>query len=444
MSCAKASSPVSGEERAAIQNEFDRKNDPLNIKNRVFFRVIGLPFYRRLVLPFALFLFVVLQADAIINWVALRDQLAAASPWHVATLFTTLFTLWGVIAGGSLRPVWRQPAIAFLVRQPLSRWQWVRYLLPPLSIAFVPVFGIWWLAPHYLDAPIHYVAFVGLAWTTILGASFRGVAAAKWVATGIVATAVLILGYAYQPIVAFLAAIASVALLPLSVSEIRDQIARTDQVGDGNLASISPIIAIIRRDALCLWRVERKSLFRMIQLAIVVALLMLALRINGEVVGRETFELACGLLSLALLPTYDILTRLKSQLGLELMRRRWPLSHRQRAVALLGLSLGLAAPSLVALCLIGHSMGAMYIAHFILYAAVSLVVLSALFSQALLSTAVTLGWSLWALLIHTILALVLPPWTYVVLATFLVSMGSLFIVKGLREFTQLSEIRIHE
>jgi len=295
--------------------------------------VIGLPFYRRLVLPFALFLFVVLQADAIINWVALRDQLAAASPWHVATLFTTLFTLWGVIAGGSLRPVWRQPAIAFLVRQPLSRWQWVRYLLPPLSIAFVPVFGIWWLAPHYSDAPIHYVAFVGLAWTTILGASFRGVAAAKWVATGIVATAVLILGYAYQPAVAFLAAIASVALLPLSVSEIRNQIARTDQVGDGNLASISPIITIIRRDALCLWRVERKSLFRMIQLAIVVALLMLALRINGDVVGRETFELSCGLLSLALLPTYDILTRLKSQLGLELMRRRWPLSYRQRAVA---------------------------------------------------------------------------------------------------------------
>ena len=89
-------------------------------------------------------------------------------------------------------------------------------------------------------------------------------------------------------------------------------------------------------------------------------------------------------------------------------------------------------------------MGAMYIAHFILYAAVSLLVLSALFSQALLSTAVTLGWSLWALLIHTILVLVMPPWTYAVLATFLVSTGSLFIVKGLREFTQLSEIRIHE
>lgn len=416
----------------------------MKIENRVFFHVIGLPFHRRLVLPFASLLFVALQLDAVINWEALRDQLAAGSPWHVAILFSALFTLWGVIAGRLLRPVWRQPAIAFLVRQPLSYWQWIRYLLPPLSIAFAPLVGVWWLAPHHMAAPMHYIGFVGLAWTTILGASFHGWLATKWVAVGIAVTAVLMLGYAYQPIVAFLAAIVSVALLPLSISGIRDQIPRTNQTSDGNLASISPVVAVVRRDFRCLWRLERKTVFGTIQLAVVAGLFMFALRINGNVIGREAFELACGLLSLALLPIYDILTRLKLRLGPELIRRRWPLSYRQRAGALLCLSFGLAAPSLATLCLIGHTMGAMYIAEFILFAATTVVVLSALFSQTLLTTAVSLGWSLWILLIHTILVILMPPWTYAVLTAFFISAGSLLVVSGLREFAQLSESLVRE
>ena len=416
----------------------------MKLENRVFFHVIGLPFHRRLVLPFASLLFVVLQLDAIINWDALRDQLVAAPRWYVAILFSALFTLWGVIAGRLLRPVWSQPAIAFLVRQPLSYWQWVRYLLPPLSIAFAPLVGVWWLAPHHIAAPMHYVGFVGLAWTTILGASFHGALATKWVAAGIAVTTALILGYAYQPLVAFLAVIVSVVLLPLSVSGIRDQITRTNQTSDRNLASISPIVAVVRRDFRCLWRLERKTLYGTIQLAVVAGLFMLALRTNGNVVGREAFELACGLLSLALLPIYDTLTRLKSRLGPELIRRRWPLSYRQRAGALLCLSLGLAAPSFAALCVIGHTMGAMHIAQFILFAATTIVVLSALFSQTLLTAAASHGWSLWILLIHTILVVLMPPWTYVVLTAVLISAGSLLIVRGLREFAQLSESLVRE
>ena len=428
----------------ALKNETDIKYGSLSIKYHVFFRLIGMPFYRRLVLPFALFLFVVSQADVVINWAQLREQLAGSSPWRVTALFATLFTVWGVIAGGSLRPIWRQPAIAFLVRQPLSRWQWVQYLLPTLSIAFVPIAAIWWLAPHYVGAPLHYVGFIALAWTTILGASFHGVVAAKWIAIGIFTTVVLILGYAYQPQVAIFSAIASVALLPLSVSGIRDQIARTNEVRNGDLASISPIIAIVRRDILCLWRLERKSVFRLVQLAVVAGLFMLMIRINGDVAGLEAFELSCGLLSIALLSAYDILTRLKLRLGPNLMRRRWAVSDQQRGIALLVLALLLVMPSLISLCLIGYTMGAVYEAHFMLYAVVTVVALSTLFSQTLLSNSVSIGWSLWILLVHTILVLALPPWAYTLMAGFFILIGWRFIVRGLESFAELSEIRICE
>lgn len=416
----------------------------MRIENRVFFHVIGTPFYRRLVLPFASLLFVAVQLDSVIDWEVLRDQLTAAPPWHVAILFTALFTLWGVIAGRLLRPVWRQPVIAFLIRQPLSRWQWVGYLMPSLSIAFAPIIGIWWLAPHYAAAPIHYVGFVGLVWTTILGASFHGARAAKWVTAGTVVTALFILGYAYLPIVAFAAAIVSVALLPLCVSGIRYQTTRMSHATDGNLESTSPTIAIVRRDFRYLWRLERKPLFGMIQLAVFVGLIMLALRINGKVVGREAFEFACGLLSLALLPIYDILTRLKSGLGPELVRRRWSLTYQQRAFALLGITLGLAIPSFAVLCLLGHSMGPMYVSHFTLYTVTTLLLISALFSQTLLGAAVSIGWSLWILLIHTMLVIFVSPWAYVLSATFLILVAFQLIVSGLREFAEVSELHIRE
>ena len=407
-------------------------------------RVFGLPFYRRLVLPFALFFLIVTQVDAIINWTALRDLLAVSSPWKVMMLFTTLFTAWSLIAGAALRPVWGQPTIAFLVRQPLSRWQWVRYLLLPLSIAFVPIICIWWLAPHYANTPMHYVGFTGLAWSIVLGGSFRGVVAGKWIVTGVVTTAALIIGYAYQPIVAIPAAIVSVMLPALSISGIQEQRGRSEQSSSANLASMSRVFAIIRRDLWCLWCRERNSLFHVLELALFAGLLILALRINGEIIGRPAFVYSCGILSLALLPIYDILTRLKSQLGPELMRRRWPISHRQRGAALFLLTLAISAPGLVTLSVIGSTMGTLYLAQFILYAVTTLVALVALFSRSLLTSAASLGWSLWVLLIHAVLVAAIPPWIYVVFAVAIVAIGSQLMVRGLREFTQESEIRIHE
>lgn len=389
-------------------------------------------------------LFIVVQADANIDWNVLRSALTTRKPWEITVLFTGLFVLWGLIAGRALKAVWHQPMVAFLVRQPISHWQWVRFLVPSLSIAFIPFIGIWWLAPNYSQTPLHYIGFVGLAWTIVLGGSFRGTTSLKWIAVGTIALAVLIFAYAHQPWVALIAVLISVVLLPLSMSAIPGQIVNSVHVSNASLTSKSPVIAIVRRDFRCLWRLERKALVGLIQLAVIAALMMFANRVNDALRGHEAFVLSCALLSLALLPVYDILTRLKSRLGTELTRRRWPISYRHRALALLYLVLMMAAPGFIALLILGSKMGTLYLLLFALHTMVSIVVLTALFSQTLLDATVSLGWSLWVLLINTVLAAALPARVYALLAVVVLLIGIVIIVKGLQKYTDQMEIMIHE
>lgn len=98
--------------------------------------------------------------------------------------------------------------------------------------------------------------------------------------------ALLIFGYAQQPWVAYLAFVVTIVLLPMGIAGIRGQLALSSHISPGHLA------------------------------------------------GHKAFAFACGFLAFAAMPTYDILTRLKSRLGPELMRQRWSVDHRDRAVAL--------------------------------------------------------------------------------------------------------------
>jgi hypothetical protein len=411
----------------------------LNLNTRVFSSVIGKPFFRRLILPLGLFLIAVSSLDPSIDWTALREQLATRDPWQVTLIFTMLILFWSITAGRALRPVWRRPTIAFLVRQPISHWYWVRYLLPSLWIAFLPLVGIWWLAPHYAHPVIHYSGFVGLSWTIILGASFRVLASVKLIAIGTAAVATLIFGYALESGVAYLAIIVTILLLPIGITGIRDQLVQSRKISPGHLASIWPTIAIVRRDLLCLWRLERKSLFGLVLPGVVAALMMFALRVNGQVTGREAFAFSCGLLSFAIMPTYEILTRLKTRLGPELMRQRWPVNHGDRGVALLCIMCVLTGPNIIALAGLGSTMGLAYGLLFLLFAANTIVGLTALFSRTLVVSTPMLGWSLWLLFIHAIVAMTLPPWVYGMSAIAIVPLGILIMLKGLHMFTHQTE-----
>ena len=412
----------------------------LNLNTRVFFSVIGKPFFRRLILPLSLLLIAVSLLDATTNWAALRENLATRDSWQVTLILTTLILFWGITAGRALRPVWCQPTINFLVRQPIGRWLWVWSLLPSVWIAFLPVVCIWWLAPHNVHPVAHYFGFVGLAWPIILGASFRGFASVKWIATGTVAVATLIFGYAHQPAIAYLGFLVTILLLPLSIAGIRDQLKQSKKTSSGHLVSIKPTIAIVRRDLLCLWRLERKSLLGLVGPGVIAVLMMFALRVNGQVVGRETFVFSCGFLSFAVLPTYEVLTRIKTSLGPELMRQKWPINHWNRGVALLSLMCLLALPIIICLLALGSKMGFAYGLLFILFAATTIVGLTAFFSQTLVVATPMLGWTLWLLFLHTILAVTLPPWIYGAVAAAFVLLGISVTVKGLQKFTYQTEV----
>ncbi len=415
----------------------------MNLTTRVFFSTIGKPFFRRLILPLATFLMAVSLLDPNINWTALREQLATRDPWQVTLTFTLLLLFWSITAGLALRPVWSQPTIAFLVRQPIGHWYWVWHLLPSLWIAFLPVVSIWWLAPHYAHPVVHYAGFVGLSWTIMLGASFRGLICIKLIALGTAALALLIFGYAHQPWVAYLAVIVTIALLPMGITGIRGQLALSGNISPSHLTSISPIIAIVRRDILCLWRLERKSLLSLVWPAVLVTLMMFALRMNDHLAGHKAFAFACGFLAFAVMPTYEILTRLKSRLGPELMRQRWPVDHRDRAAALIALMCVLTGPTIIALAILGSTMGpAMNLAYgllFLLFAANTIVGLTALFSRTLVSPTPMVGWALWLVFIHAILATALPPWVYGVGAVAMLPLGISIMLKGLHMFTHQTE-----
>lgn len=411
----------------------------MNLNARVFFSVFGMPFLRRLILPLGVFLIAVAMLDPMTDWTALRAQLASRPPWQVTLLFTLLIVSWSIVAGRALRPAWGQPAVSFLLRQPVGRWFWVRHLLPALWMAFLPIVIIWWLAPHNAHAVVHYLGFAGLSWTIFIGASFRGFSAWKYIAIGAVALAALVFGYALHPGAAYLAIIVTIVLLPLSIGGIRDQLVYSRKTIPGHLASRWPLVAIVRRDLLCLWRLERKSLFGLLLLGVFAALMMLALRVNGQAAGYSAFTFACVLFSLSAMPAYEVLTRLKTGLGPELIRQRWPVSHGIRAMALLGIMLVLTGPNIVVLALLGSTMGPGYGLLFLFFAATTIVALATLFSHTLVVAAPMVGWSLWLLLIHAILVVALPDWVYAAGAAIIVPLGISIMLKGLQMFTHQTE-----
>ena len=190
---------------------------------------------------------------------------------------------------------------------------------------------------------------------------------------------------------------------------------------------------------LCLWRLERKSLFSLVLPAVVVALMMFAIRVNAQVADRQAFVFACTFLAFAVMPTYEILTRLKTRLGPELMRQRWPVDHGDRAAALIALMCVLTGPTIIALAMLGSTMGLAYGMLFLLFAANTIVGLTALFSSTLVSPTPMLGWGLWLVFIHAILAIALPPWVYGVGAVAMLPLGISIMLKGLQMFTHQTE-----
>jgi len=281
---------------------------------------------------------------------------------------------------------------------------------------------------------------VGLSWTIFVGASFRGLASVKLIAIGTTAMATLIFGYALHPGVAYLAMFVTITLLPFGITGIRNQLVQSRKISPGHLVSAWPITAMIRRDLLCLWRLERKSLLGLVLPGVISATMMFALRVNGQVTGHAAFAFSCGFLAFAVTPAFEILTRLKTRLGPDLMRQRWPVSHGDRGIALLCIMGVLTGPTIIALGALGSTMGLAYGLLFLLFGVNTIVGLTALFSRTLVVATPMLGWGLWFLFIHAILAITLPPWAYATSAFISATFGISIMLKGLQMFTYETEV----
>jgi hypothetical protein len=387
-------------------------------------------------------LFVALS-DAVTDWTALRQQAILLDPWARTAVFVVFFLVWGWTAGHALYPVWHQPAIAFLVRQPLTWWQWVVGLLPSLAVAFVPVVAIWWLVPHYANSVIHYLGFVGLSWPLILGFSFAVPSSIIVAGTGTTSLAVLLFAYGYFPFAAYVACIVTILQLPLGVAFIRRQIAPMYRSRSGHLSSAGAALAIARRDLRCLSRIELATLLFFALFGAVVALIMLALRVNGAIEGREAFLAGCILFSLVASMICEILERLKAHLGKEVMRHRWPVTYSERGLALVGLVSLLAAPSGVLIGSLGSSMGSRYLLLFCLFIGVTVTLCAAFFSRTLGATTPSTAYFLLIAMFHNILVFWLPPWAYAIVALPAVFINCRLISSGLRRFTVDTERGIH-
>lgn len=393
------------------------------LTQRVFYDVVGRPFLRGMTLPLLVFVLCVTFLDASADWAESRRVIANLSPWQQAIVFSVLIGGWSVQAGRALRPAWRNRTVAFLVRQPIGRIRWAVGLLPSLSIAFVPVAAIWWLAPHRAGAVVHHLAFVGLAWPLILGASYRGARGFVLMAAATLSLAVMVYVYAYAAWWAYLAMLVSVVQLPLGTAWIPRQVAPAHERVTGRLAGSGAIVTLLRRDLRCAFRSGLKPFLNLAVLGFVAAAMMFAFRVNGGVEGREALLAACVLFSIGAAPAYEILERMKSLLGEEVMRRRWPVTFAQRSVALLGLVATLVVPCGLLVAVAGSTMGGAHVASFALFVAVTVTLCAAIYAALLARTRSAVGLYYLALLVHGVIMLALPGWGYAMFAAVVLFVG---------------------
>jgi hypothetical protein len=400
---------------------------------------VGQPFLRALVLPLFVILLVVAMLDATVDWGQVRQQIAAQPPWLAATSLTGLMLAWSIVAGRALTTVWQARVMRFLVRQPLTRVQWVLYLAPSLALAFVPVAAIWWLGPRLVSPFVHYVAFTGLAWPIIFGASGTRPIAWGLAGMGALALALLMFGYLHAPAIAYLAIVVTLAELPLGVTLIRGEISPPSARISAHLSDRHAVVVVVRRDLRGLVRNDAKRLLGALGVALVAALLMLAFRSNGEVAGRAAFDIACVLVTVAASPIYELLEAIKRRLGREIMRRRWPITVPQRARALVALSGGLVGPGVLLIAAPGSTMGVGYLLLFALAACAIALLAAGFFAIRLVAQRSDIGWFYLILLCHTLLVMFLPVAVYVPLAVAIIGSSALLVTRGLRAFLEQME-----
>jgi hypothetical protein len=144
--------------------------------------------------------------------------------------------------------------------------------------------------------------------------------------------------------------------------------------------------------------------------------MMLAFRINGGVEGRVALLIAVILFSTTAAAIYNPMERLKSRLGKEVFRLRWPISHVDRTRALVFLIGLLLAPSGALIGVFGSTMGYANGPVFVLFCLQTVIACAWLLSRFSRTPRATIGQYLLALLCHGAIVFLVPNWLYIALA----------------------------
>ena len=406
-----------------------------SVIQRVFSEVIGKPFLRALLFPYAVFLLLVSAADASTNWTAARRQMYALSPAAKTLVFVGLISGWCLVAGRALRPVWGHKTIPFLLRQPIGSWELSVRLLPSLSVALIPVILIWWLASYEVNPFTHYLGFVGLALPIMLGASFRGITSVSVISIGIAALALLVWTYSLTDLAAYLGMLTTIVLIRAAISRIGSTLTVQSNQVYGQMSRASVIRVLVARDWRSILRSRRTTLIELIVLNLTVTAMMLGFRVNGQDTGRDMLLIACVLFLIAALPAYRSLEIAKARLGAQMMRLEWPVTCSERALALIALTAKLAATSALPIALVGSRMGVFNLLVFSVFVVTTVFTTAALFAKTLGQSASSVGLYLNLILFHGVLISLLAPWHYLLAAAIGIVASVHWMRSGLRNFT---------
>lgn len=286
-------------------------------------RIAGPRFVVAALPPFLALAFVVTQTIGIIDWPGIARRTSAWGPASSALLVVIAVAAWARSNGPALTRAAQAPALGFAWRAPLGDAAWAAALAPLWLLSGLPVAIVGWFArgPWW---PIEPVALLA-AWPAVVAAAAhpRRLAVASVVGIGLVALARV------APPVWLGIALAAPAWAWLGA-----RLTRTRDVGESGVRPAprprSPLAALLRHDALAIWRLDARVLPALLAPVPIVALAGHRLAPTPAV----AIVTVLALLGLSA-PTFAApLGRLVERLGARLDPAGWPVQVGLRVLAL--------------------------------------------------------------------------------------------------------------
>ncbi|MBW2253841.1 MAG: hypothetical protein JRI25_04510 [Deltaproteobacteria bacterium] len=302
---------------------------------RLVRQVVGRRLSARLFPAWMLLVFLLSQFWDTLDWPAISAALTAQTPTAAGSTIAVLLGVWGFLWGRAVRTTLYAETLRFLWRQPLPPHSWSIALAPHLVAIGLPLalVSVLWRSPHPL---LQALLWLGLWVVPALALGTRTARGAAW---SLPALAVAWAGVAISRLMPqALPLLVPVTWLGVVLASGALYL-RMRPRGTGNVWSTpgrprSPLGAILRRDLLCLWRLERGSLVLCLLPPLLVVPVIGGLSRNAGLEGGDLTT--AGLAALALTAPVGLypLARLSMRLRRQLDPPTWPLGVGSRTAAL--------------------------------------------------------------------------------------------------------------